>query len=60
MRKAILDAILDASNDIDEYLGADVPMECHREDIDKKMRDLYAEVELRLGDCLIVKKIGPS
>ena len=50
MRKAILDAILDASNDIDEYLGGDVPMECHREDIDKKMRDLYAEVESLIPD----------
>ncbi len=41
---AILALILDASNDIDAYLGSDVPLECYREDVDKKLRQLYTDV----------------
>jgi len=45
--------IRDAANDIDAYLASDVPIECYRRDIDKKLFQLKKRVVV-----MILKETG--
>jgi hypothetical protein len=44
IQSVVDDEIRAAANDIDEYLSSDAPLECYREDIDKKLEELRANV----------------
>lgn len=44
-QKLVDSCIRDAQNDIDEYLMADVPLECYQEDIKYKLKSLREQVK---------------